>query len=481
MTLLAERRALRWVTRQSRTLRFLPLTTLVSDVAVIIVTMIVAAIGHDLAPHTQHLSNGDLIIAGPIIVLLWILVMGGFGAYQAEVFGAGADEYKRVLHGSLYSVSIVGVACYLAHFTLARGFFILMFVIGVPALLIERRVIRHGVHLARMQGKLQERTVIAGSISNVDDIAAVLRREAWLGYRVVGALCPGSATETPSGIPIIGHDDLATIHRVSSNADVVFLAGGTDFNSRDMRQLQWSLEQDATRLIVAPNVNDISSERVRVRPVGGLPLMHIDGPRWSHATQKAKRVFDVIGSLTLLLLFSPLMLAIALRIKLHDGGTVLFAQTRVGRNARTFSCLKFRTMVPNAEDLLAALHAQAGYTGGLFKMEDDPRITGPGRILRKYSLDELPQLINVLRGEMSLVGPRPNLVHEVAQYEKHMTRRLRVRPGMTGLWQVSGRANLSWEEAIRLDLYYVDNWSMLQDINILIKTVRVITAGSGAY
>ena len=472
---------MRWVTRQSRTLRFLPATALSADAFVIVMTMIIAAIGHDLVPHTEGLSVTELVVAGPLIVLLWIGVMGGFGAYQAEVFGAGADEYKRVLHGSLYSVSVVGVGCYLAHFSLARGFFVMIFVVGVPALLLERRLIRHAVHLARIQGKLQERTVIAGSVSNIDDISAVLRREAWLGYRVVGALCPSTATETPGGIPIIGHDDLTTIHRVSSDADVIFLAGGTDFNSRDMRQLQWSLEQDATRLVVAPNVNDISSERVRVRPVGGLPLMHIDGPRWGHATQKAKRFFDVIVSLALLIGFSPLMLAIALRIKMHDGGTVLFAQTRVGRNARTFSCLKFRTMVPNAEDLLAALHAQTGYDGGLFKMEDDPRITSPGRTLRKFSLDELPQLINVLRGEMSLVGPRPNLVHEVAQYEKHMTRRLRVRPGMTGLWQVSGRANLSWEEAIRLDLYYVDNWSMLQDINILMKTFRVITAGHGAY
>ncbi len=171
----------------------------------------------------------------------------------------------------------------------------------------------------------------------------------------------------------------------------------------------------------------------------------------------------------------------ALRVKLYDGGPVLFRQERVGKDGMLFSCLKFRSMVLDAEARLAELHAEHGYESGLFKLRADPRITKPGAWLRKYSLDELPQLANVLRGDMSLVGPRPPLPVEVAAYERDTNRRLDVRPGLTGLWQVSGRSDLSWEETVRLDLFYVDNWSMLQDLNILVKTVGAVMRTDGAY
>ena len=180
-------------------------------------------------------------------------------------------------------------------------------------------------------------------------------------------------------------------------------------------------------------------------------------------------------------MLSPVLIAAAVLVKLHDGGPVLFRQTRTGRHGEQFSCLKFRSMVVDAEAHLARLHAESGHDGGLFKMKEDPRITKPGRWLRRFSIDELPQLFNVVRGEMSLVGPRPPLPLEVASYEADTTRRLRVRPGMTGLWQVSGRSDLSWEEAVRLDLYYVDNWSMVQDASILVRTVRAVFGRSGAY
>jgi lipopolysaccharide/colanic/teichoic acid biosynthesis glycosyltransferase len=189
----------------------------------------------------------------------------------------------------------------------------------------------------------------------------------------------------------------------------------------------------------------------------------------------------VVGSLALLTAFAPLFAVAALWIKPHDRGPVLFAQERAGRDATTFRCLKLRTMVVDAEARLAELHAQTGYDGGLFKLADDPRVTRPGRWLRRYSIDELPQLVNVLRGEMSLVGPRPPLPTEVAQYERDTTRRLRVRPGMTGLWQVSGRSDLAFDEAVRLDLYYVDNWSMVQDLAILFRTLGAVLGSRGAY
>ena len=224
------------------------------------------------------------------------------------------------------------------------------------------------------------------------------------------------------------------------------------------------------------------SDRATFRPVGGLPLMHLGTPAWSQATRLGKRTFDVVGALALLFVFSPLLLFIALRIKLHDKGPVLFQQSRVGRQGVPFRCAE----VPHAwwstpRTCSPPCTSRTGYDGGLFKMEDDPRITKPGRWLRRFSLDELPQLWNVVRGDMSLVGPRPPLPNEVAQYDAAARRRLHVRPGMTGLWQVSGRSDLSWEHAIRLDLYYVDHWSMLQDLHILWRTLGVVLLGKGAY
>jgi exopolysaccharide biosynthesis polyprenyl glycosylphosphotransferase len=232
---------------------------------------------------------------------------------------------------------------------------------------------------------------------------------------------------------------------------------------------------------MAPSMTEVDGNRVRVQPVAGLPLVHLAPPTWSGATRVGKRLFDILGSALGLLLISPVLLLIALRIKLYDGGPVLFRQTRVGRDGEEFGCLKFRTMVVDAEERLASLQRQIGFESGLFKMAEDPRITPPGRWLRRLSLDELPQLFNVLRGEMSLVGPRPPLRSEVATYDDDALRRLHIRPGMTGLWQVSGRSNLTFEEAVRLDLFYVDNWSMVQDLTILARTVGAVLASKGAY
>jgi exopolysaccharide biosynthesis polyprenyl glycosylphosphotransferase len=215
--------------------------------------------------------------------------------------------------------------------------------------------------------------------------------------------------------------------------------------------------------------------------VAGLPLVHVEAPRAVHASHWAKRAFDVVGSLGLMLLISPVLLATALAVKLHDGGPVLFRQTRIGRDGRPFSCLKFRSMVTDAENLRTDLEVNHERSSVLFKLVNDPRVTRPGKLIRRLSIDELPQLWNVLRGQMSLVGPRPPLPHEAARYGSDMRRRLRVRPGMTGLWQVSGRSDLSWDETVRLDLFYVDNWSMVQDLNILMRTVSAVLGSRGAY
>jgi exopolysaccharide biosynthesis polyprenyl glycosylphosphotransferase len=234
-------------------------------------------------------------------------------------------------------------------------------------------------------------------------------------------------------------------------------------------------------MIVVPNVADISAQRLDVRPVAGLPLVDVERPQAIAATRWIKRSFDLAVSALLLVLAAPVLAGVALAIWLEDRGPVLFRQVRVGRGGEEFNCLKFRSMCVDAEARLAELQARNQGAGLLFKIADDPRITRVGRFIRRYSLDELPQLWNAFRGDMSLVGPRPALPREVAQYDSDTRRRLDVRPGLTGLWQVSGRSNLSWEDTVRLDLFYVDNWSMVQDLAILAKTARAVLGSDGAY
>jgi exopolysaccharide biosynthesis polyprenyl glycosylphosphotransferase len=233
--------------------------------------------------------------------------------------------------------------------------------------------------------------------------------------------------------------------------------------------------------VVVPGLIDVAGPRIHFSPVAGLPLIHLEEPKAGRARGLVKRVLDVIGALLALLLLGPVLAVVALAIRFEGEGPVIFRQRRVGLHGEVFSCLKFRSMRPNSAELEAGLRGEQGHDGALWKMQDDPRVTRVGRFIRRYSLDELPQLFNVLRGEMSLVGPRPQQEWEVALYTDMAQRRLLVRPGMTGLWQVSGRSQLPFDEAVRLDLYYVDNWSVLADVEILAKTLRALVRPHGAY
>jgi exopolysaccharide biosynthesis polyprenyl glycosylphosphotransferase len=465
-------------------LRALPFTALVLDLVVVTATVFSAAYGrnHVVLLDTAEVSQTAALVGLPL-VLSWIAVIALRGGYDRGVFGAGADEYKAVVGSSFLTAALVGIGCYLTKFDLSRGFFVLTFVLGPTLLTLGRYLLRRGLHRARRMGSLAQRTVIVGTADHVDAVASVFGRESWLGYDVVGAITPAwdSTVATEGGVPVLGAVNEAAALVRAYGAEVVLVAGGGFENPHAMRELVWDLESDDVQVIMAPGVTDVSSERIRVRPVAGLPLLHVDRPRWQDALRWAKRSFDIVGSAALLSLAAPLMLWTAWQIKRHDGGPVLFRQTRVGRDGSYFTCLKFRSMMVDADRVLAELHAETGYSEGLFKMKQDPRITKPGRWIRRYSLDELPQLINVLRGDMSLVGPRPPLPSEVDRYTLTQSRRLRVRPGLTGLWQVSGRSDLSWDESVRLDLYYVDNWSMIQDALILGRTAGAVLSSRGAY
>lgn len=421
--------------------------------------------------------------AGPWVVLAWLLVLGAQGAYSLRQFGVGAEEFRTVTRASVFTAGGVGMFCYLVQLPLSRGFVLLAFLIGTPMLLLERYGARKLVHALRVRGRLTRRVVAVGDPAGVAEVAGILERERYVGYDVVAACVPAQVSVTPGvlGVPVLGTLDEVREVCDRTGADTVLVARGGYDSSAELRRIAWALEGAEIELIVVPSLTDIAGPRISMRPVAGLPLLHVEQPQAGQAGGLPKRGFDVVATLAILVLTSPLLLAVAAVIKLQDGGPVFFRQPRVGLNGRTFGMVKFRSMTVDAEERRRELEHVNESDGPLFKLREDPRVTPVGRFLRRYSVDELPQLFNVLRGQMSLVGPRPPLPDEVDRYEVDVHRRLAVRPGMTGLWQVSGRSELSWSEAVRLDLYYVDNWSMTTDLVIIAKTVRAVLRSSGAY
>lgn len=465
--------------RQIRTIQGITVHAIDATLITLSLTAVVAARGLlriEATPADRAIQLGI-----PLIGLAWMILLQIFGSTNPRHLRAGATEYKRVVSASFSLAAMVGVGAYLLQTEFPRSVFLLAFTFGTAVLLLGRFLRRRAMVALHTRGIGVTPLLVAGDSGHVDAVAQVLRRETWLGYRVVGAVTSDRQQTTPAGLPILGQID-ETVSLVDDlGVHGVIFAEGSFSTPADFRRTAWQLEAKDIQMIVVPAVSDVSAQRLEIRPVAGLPLMDVDRPQAIAATRWIKRTFDIVGSSLLLLAAAPVMALVALAIKLEDGGPVMFRQTRVGRKGQTFECLKFRSMVPDAEARLAALAASNEGAGPLFKMTKDPRITRVGRFIRRFSLDELPQFFNTFRGDMSLVGPRPALPSEVAQYDYDARRRLDVRPGLTGLWQVSGRSNLSWDDTVRLDLYYVDNWSLVQDLMILAKTARAVVGSAGAY
>jgi exopolysaccharide biosynthesis polyprenyl glycosylphosphotransferase len=471
---------------RGREQRLLQLGLALGDAVIIVIAVGAAAVGHFASPVFPRTNdvNEVAMSLGPWLVVVWLLANILRGSYAQSHLGVGSTEYARVLSAAGITAGLLGITSYLTKSDLSRAFFVQLFLIGIPALLLWRWSARRIIYRLHDRGLLLTRVLLSGAASQVDDVARVLVRERWLGYRVIGALLPDMApgTRTPGGVTVLGSTDDTASQALASDADLVLLTGGAFSSPQEFRHIAWDLEGHDVKMAVAPSLNDISSERMAMRPIGGLPLVHVEQPQSLAASRSFKRIFDMIGAGTALVLASPVMLVFAFLTKIQDGGPVLFRQTRVGRHGELFECLKFRSMVVDAEARLSGIsHLNKNPEGVLFKAKHDPRITRVGSVMRRLSIDELPQLLNVLNGDMSLVGPRPALPSEVRRYEPDVRRRLHVRPGLTGLWQVSGRSDLSWEDTVRLDLYYVDNWSPVQDLSILARTVRAVFASRGAY
>lgn len=451
-------------------------TALASLIAVSTFEQATSGFNHD----SPQLFNVVAYIGLPIG---WLVILWGHGAYDRRYLGVGADEYKRVFRASITAAATVSFLSFAFVLALSRLSVGTALVGSLVFILIGRYLARRLLVLLRSHNRAVHRVLLIGTFNESNDVYSVMTRVPAAGLVPVGIhLTEGyghSRGSQDSPVPVFAGRDVLSLVR-DLGADTIAVCGSARSEPGELRRLAWQLEGTGIDLVVAPQLTDIAGPRVHIRPVEGLPLLHVEEPKLSGMAWLFKNVMDRILSGILLLVLLPLFLVVSVLIWLGDRGPAFFLQARVGREGKVFKVVKFRTMYPDAEERLAHLVDQNESDGLLFKIKDDPRITPVGRFLRKTSLDELPQLINVFRGEMSLVGPRP-LPADDGDFLGDVRRRLLVRPGMTGLWQVSGRSELSWDDSVRLDLYYVDNWSLAFDIVILWRTVGVVFGRRGAY
>ncbi len=418
--------------------------------------------------------------------LVWLVSLKLMRGYDARLLGYGVDEYRRVSAATIRLAGAIAIVGYVVDLGVARWFLVLTFTLGLVGLAIGRYGARKWLHRARKRdGAWSRQVLVVGDAVHINELVATLRREPYAGYHVVGACIPDAliapVPQRLGDVPVVGSFRTVLEAVESTGVDTVAVTTSGELTATRLRRLGWQLEGTGVDMVLAPALTDVAGPRIHTRPVAGLPLIHVEAPEFRGGRKLVKGFFDRAAALIALTLAAPLLVAIAIAIKLDGRGPVFFRQTRVGMSGKEFGVFKFRTMVVNAEEVLAQLKARNETNGLMFKMRDDPRVTRVGRFLRRYSLDELPQLVNVLLGQMSLVGPRPPLPREVARYDGDVARRLLVKPGITGLWQVSGRSDLTWEDGIRLDLYYVENWSLTADLAILWKTVGAVIASRGAY
>jgi exopolysaccharide biosynthesis polyprenyl glycosylphosphotransferase len=447
-----------------------------------------AALALRFGASASQTYNRDYLWVTVALPFAWLISLTINRAFETRYLFVGNDEYERVFRAGVGLTATLAVISFSFDLRLARGYVLIAMPLATAASLAGRYLMRHWLHRSWGRGERLRRVILVGHEQAVWQTTRQLRRERYHGMGVVGVCLPR--------VPVLGRvmlrgqqsmppvygtfEDVA--HAVArAQADTVIVLSCPELDGAALRRLAWKLERDDIDLIVASTLVDVAGDRTTIRPVDGLPLLHVDHPRLKGARRLFKAIFDKVASAFGLLVLSPVLLLIAALVKFSSTGPVIFKQIRVGRNGKRFVIYKFRTMYADAEARLAELRHLNENDGTLFKIRKDPRVTAIGRWLRRLSLDEIPQLLNVVKGDMSLVGPRPPLPREVDEYPFDMRRRLVVKPGLTGLWQVSGRSDLSWEESIRLDLRYVENWSFSMDLMIMARTVFAVWRSSGAY
>jgi exopolysaccharide biosynthesis polyprenyl glycosylphosphotransferase len=446
---------------------------------------------HDGAVHLDHPWAASLDVnytaVSVVLAALWMAVLA-LGSRSPRIAGHGLSEYRMLATATAEVFGIVAIASALLHIDLSRGYLAIALPLGLAGLVLNRWGWRQLSARRRRSGHDQDPLLIVGTVPAARDIATEFARDPWAAYRVVGICTPEGPNDAESAIVVGDLDipilaaDRAVIGAVQrTGAAAVALASSHDLRPVEVRRLMWELEALQVDLMLAPGLIDTAGQRLHCRPVGGMAMFEVSKPQYSRANSLVKRGFDVLFSLGALLLAGPLLFVTALAVRLESAGPTFYKSERIGLDGVPFEMIKFRSMFVDADANMPALIAANGGNALFFKIKNDPRVTGVGQLIRKYSIDELPQFLNVLRGDMSVVGPRPQVRREVDSYDDLVARRLTVKPGLTGLWQTSGRSDLHPEDAVRLDLTYVENWSLWDDVVIIARTVHTVLAGRGAY
>ncbi len=423
------------------------------------------------------------LTCGVLAAVAWCSVLWCLRAYDSRRIGEGPEEFGMIARAAGAVLVLLALGSYSLQLLVPRRYVLVAVPLAALATAVHRHLLRGWLRSRRRHGQAVMRTLVVGSPSAVDDVVRDLAGAPAHGYDVIGACVPLELADVgiAAGVPVVG--SLSDIPQavVDHETDIVIVAG-SGLSSSSLRRLSWALERTGTDLVVAPGLVEVAGPRLRVRPTAGLSLLHVELPEHHTGRLLGKALLDRTLGAVLLVVAAPVILGSALLVRATSRGGAFFRQERIGRGGEPFTLLKLRSMVVDAESLRTPeLLGASEHDGVLFKMRRDPRVTRLGAVLRRYSVDELPQLWNVVRGDMSLVGPRPPLQTEFDQYHDSVNRRMHVKPGITGLWQVSGRSDLTWEESVRLDLRYVDNWSVVFDLQILWRTIRAVVSGSGAY
>ena len=429
------------------------------------------------------LCRGDRpAVFGFVVALGMVALLAACRSYEHRFVGQGSDEFRRLVAAGLGALALASTLS-VAWPSAGDRWLVLL---GIPLAGLGVFVVHAAARLVlarlRRQGHCQQRVIAVGLERSVADLIRSATREPSRGFQVVGACVSRSDGTEIEGVHVLGGPSAVPAAVMTANADTVVLTAWSDVSDDELRRLSWDIEGSGVELLVAPRLSGVTAPRIHLRTVGGLPLLRVEEPEFRGVRWIGKTLIDYSLTGLLLLLALPVMIGLAIAVRFTSPGPIFFKQERVGRHGEAFTMHKFRSMYSDAESRLEALmHLNEQADTPLFKIKNDPRVTPVGRFIRRYSLDELPQLFDVVLGRMSLIGPRPPLAREVALYGPEMRRRLRVKPGLTGLWQVSGRSDLSWDEAVRLDIHYVENWSLALDLSILFRTARAVLGRDGAY
>jgi len=423
-----------------------------------------------------------------MVFIGWMIALAVFRTRDPKTFDSGSRQYQAIARATFTLFGWMAISALLFKWEMSRGFLAISFAIGTTLLFMERRAWRKWVLHRRLKGDFLAKVLVIGGVRSAKTMTLRFSDDSFSGFRVVGVWVPDRIAAPDErfhandlAVPVLGTEsDLGQALDVDA-VDTVVVTDTEHLGHDGMRELAWALEGRDVNLLVAPNVVDVAGPRIHLEAHGNMPLIYLSGPSYSRARTVRRAMFDRSFAAAVLLVASPVLLAAALAIRISGRGPIFYRSERIGTHGVAFQMLKLRTMVHGADQMREELEHHHDGSGPLFKLREDPRVTRVGRLLRRYSIDEVPQFLNVLRGDMSVVGPRPPLRSEVDAYSEDMHRRLLVKQGVTGLWQVSGRSDLSWEDSVRLDLDYVENWTMLRDVQIIIRTARAVLASRGAY